>query len=212
VDYLSTQYVIDRLNELFGHSRWTASIVELKVYDEADRPVRNHPQKVNCVVSAQAHVRLTVTFPDGTVVSREDVGLCDSSNPTRYGARTLAVKGAVSDATKRCSRTFGPQFGLGLYGELGQELGAPGTQEHRWATLQFKRVVGSDLFCKIQNVVGSNYEKVKASSLVEWAEGFSSKHTDVFPATLQDALTQAQEYAQEPSGSADEAGAQESAA
>ena len=182
VDYLPTQYVIDRLNELFGHDSWCVSIRDLVVYLEAGKGT-------NKVVSAQVRLKMTVTFPGGEVVEREDVGLCDASNPTVYGARAQAVKGAVSDATKRCARTFGPQFGLGLYGDLGKELGAPGTQEHRWSVKQFRRAVGGgEMLDRLKRVVGEEFEKVMGGSLLEWAQGYGKRHTEVFPATLQEAL------------------------
>lgn len=103
VEYLQTHDIIVRANEIFGFGGWQREIKRLeRIYQEEVEGVYN--------VGYLCEYRIKV----GDVV-HEDVGFGSSANQHDLAqAHETAVKGAVSDALKRCFRAFGPQFGLGL--------------------------------------------------------------------------------------------------
>ena len=103
VEYLQTHDIIARANEIFGFGGWQREIKRLeKIYQEEVEGVYN--------VGYLCEYRIKV----GDIV-HEDVGFGSSANQHDLAqAHETAVKGAVSDAIKRCFRAFGGQFGLGL--------------------------------------------------------------------------------------------------
>lgn len=102
VSYLESYDVIDTANRIFGYGAWGFDITSQEIREVGDKTI--------CI----ATVSLSV---DGSF-GREDVGVCIPASP-RGGltpeALETAVKGAVSDAMKRCFRHFGNQFGNSLY-------------------------------------------------------------------------------------------------
>lgn len=100
VAYLETHTAIRQANRIFGFGGW-------------ERVITQQPTKVGD--GYQAAVRVTVHLPDekGHVrhITHEDVGY---RKLTREGGEETAIKGAVSDALKRCLRAFGAQFGLDI--------------------------------------------------------------------------------------------------
>jgi len=103
VEYLQTHDIIARANEIFGFGGWQREIKKLeRIYQEEVEGVYN--------VGYLCEYRIKV----GDIV-HEDVGFGSSANQHDLAqAHETAVKGAVSDAIKRCFRAFGSQFGLGL--------------------------------------------------------------------------------------------------
>lgn len=187
VDYVGTQYVIDRLNEIFGYEKWSFTIVSQSWHDEGEVGKKGG-HGVNRVVSAEAHVRLRVEFEDGSVVEREDVGLGDAVNPTIYGARMQALKSAVSDGLKRAARTLGPQFGLGLYGRLGVPVGESGTPEHHVFSAKLKRALPAEVYQQLESVAGDGLSRLKASKIYNWLKA-TEKSADDIPAEIDSFLT-----------------------
>lgn len=115
LSYLTGWYVIDRLNQVFGHGNWS--------YDSTLTKVWEGEVNGSYCVSYMAAIRLTVLFPSkeapryasGTVYY-EDVGYGDGSNKSNPGkAHELAIKEAVTDGIKRCAKNLGMSFGLALY-------------------------------------------------------------------------------------------------
>lgn len=103
-EYLPIHDIVETANRIFGFGGWQREIRRLeKVYQEETEGVYS--------VGYLCEYRVRV----GEVV-HEDVGFGSSSNqPDLAQAHEMAVKGAVSDAIKRCFRVFGDQFGLSLY-------------------------------------------------------------------------------------------------
>jgi DNA recombination protein Rad52 len=96
--------IVETANRIFGFGGWQREIRRLeKVYQDETEGVYS--------VGYLCEYRVRV----GDIV-HEDVGFGSSSNqPDLAQAHEMAVKGAVSDAIKRCFRAFGDQFGLSLY-------------------------------------------------------------------------------------------------
>lgn len=109
LSYLTAHYVIDRLNQVFGHMNWTKEIKEVK-------------EVVNTTSRGQfpayiVKVRLTVSIPgeEGsfTCVAKEAYGY--GNDKSGQNAHELAIKEAVSDALKVAAKDFGMSMGLALY-------------------------------------------------------------------------------------------------
>ncbi len=96
IGYLETRTVIDQANRIFGYGAWSTELLGV-------------PQMVGN--GYMAALCVTVRRKD-MEASYCDVGYCPL---VREGGEKTAVKGAVSDALKRCLRHFGPQFGNSLY-------------------------------------------------------------------------------------------------
>ncbi len=103
LSYVESHHVIREANRIFGHFGWSSTIRELScVASEEKRSLQ--------YVSYTCHVTVTC---HGT--ERSDIGFGQGINNDAGKAHESAVKEAVSDAQKRCLRTFGDQFGLALY-------------------------------------------------------------------------------------------------
>lgn len=107
LDYLESWYVIETANEIFGFDGWEMAVVSLDTVWTGERETRNGGKTA---ISAMATVRIKAAG-----VVREDVGYGDAMDSDLGKAHELAHKEAVSDAMKRCFRTFGERFGNGLY-------------------------------------------------------------------------------------------------
>ena len=99
LSYLETWDCIAKANELFGFDKWSYNVTRVE----------------ETKFGFMAIVKLYI----GGGVEREDVGYTafapkrgEEPGPDDYD---MAIKGAVSDALKRCLRTFGNQFGNSLY-------------------------------------------------------------------------------------------------
>lgn len=95
-DFVTGHWIIARLNEVFGHDGW-GDEYEAPVVREGDRPV--------------IYVRATLTAMG---VTRGDIGVGVAANGSPDSFET-AMKGAHTDALKRCARKLGDSFGLALY-------------------------------------------------------------------------------------------------
>lgn len=107
LDYLESWYVIETANEIFGFDGWEMAVLSVDTVWSGERETRNGPKPA---ISAMASVRIKAAG-----VVREDVGYGDAMDADIGKASELAHKEAVSDAMKRCFRTFGERFGNGLY-------------------------------------------------------------------------------------------------
>ena len=130
LSYLPSHTAIAQANRIFGYGAWGYSITELKCLGTEELP-RRHKRGDNkseayggegARVAFLATVKLWVREGD-RISEIEDVGYGDSSEWARsmddprpcLTPHELASKESVSDAVKRCLRTYGPQFGLSLY-------------------------------------------------------------------------------------------------
>ena len=113
--YLEGHRVIDQANHIFGHGGWGYDLVgdvTLRQFETVDS--RTGEVKTSSAYSAP--VRVTVAGAP----SRTDVGFHAVAEETSDGHDT-ALKGAVTDGMKRALRSFGIQFGNGLYGDQVQQ-------------------------------------------------------------------------------------------
>lgn len=110
VPYLEGEDVIRTANEIFGFGGWAFSLLAMPIVTETPtKAYDNKPSEMKKVVSAWGQVVV-----DGAVAPYSDIGTCDISGEGPSGFQ-MAMKGAVTDALKRCLRLWGDQFGLQLY-------------------------------------------------------------------------------------------------
>lgn len=111
--YLSADYVIDRMNRLFGNLNWATETVENKLVFMGEV---NGKQVAHYI--ARVKVEAQHIDESGRVVRTSHTGTgygdgSDSVNPGK--AHELAAKEAESDALKRACKNFGQSMGLALY-------------------------------------------------------------------------------------------------
>ena len=110
LSYLEGHDVIETANKVFGFGNWDYSISKLEqVSSEVN-------QNQNNVVCYKAVVQVLVHSANHSQdVSREDVGFGTGVAKQLSDSHEGAAKEAVTDALKRCLRSFGNQFGNSLY-------------------------------------------------------------------------------------------------
>ena len=110
LSYIEGFDVIDTANKVFGFGNWSYSISKL---DQVSQEVN---QNQNNVVCYKAVVKIQIHNNDHSqTVSRQDVGFGTGVAKTLADAHEGSAKEAVTDAIKRCFRSFGNQFGNSLY-------------------------------------------------------------------------------------------------
>ena len=110
LSYIEGFDVIDTANKVFGFGNWSYSISKL------DQVSQEQNQNQNNVVCYKAVVQVLVHNGNHTLdVNRQDVGFGTGVSKTLADAHEGAAKEAVTDAIKRCFRSFGNQFGNSLY-------------------------------------------------------------------------------------------------
>jgi DNA recombination protein Rad52 len=102
-DYLEGWHVINEANRIFGFDGWSYTHSLQKVHEGTN-------EKKNVEIAYICKCTLTVGD-----VTREDIGYGSGFAKMAGDAHEGAVKEAVTDALKRCLRTFGNPFGLALY-------------------------------------------------------------------------------------------------
>lgn len=109
-DYLEGWYVINRANQIFGHGKWSTSIIDKDRVQMEQKPTKDGKAQnwwIGYVVTAK------VTLPDGAVY--EDIGFGQGIDRDLGKAHESATKEAVTDAVKRCLKNTGLSMGLALY-------------------------------------------------------------------------------------------------
>ena len=110
LSYIEGFDVIDTANKVFGFGNWSYSISKL---DQVSQEVN---QNQNNVVCYKAVVEIQIHNTNHTLdVNRQDVGFGTGVAKSLADAHEGAAKEAVTDAIKRCFRSFGNQFGNSLY-------------------------------------------------------------------------------------------------
>jgi DNA repair and recombination protein RAD52 len=110
LSYIEGFDVIDTANKVFGFGNWSYSISKL---DQVSQEVN---QNQNNVVCYKAVVQIQIHNNDHSqTVNRQDVGFGTGVAKSLADAHEGAAKEAVTDAIKRCFRSFGNQFGNSLY-------------------------------------------------------------------------------------------------
>ena len=110
LSYIEGFDVIDTANKVFGFGNWSYSISKL------DQVSQEQNQNQNNVVCYKAVVQIQIHNTNHTLdVNRQDVGFGTGVAKSLADAHEGAAKEAVTDAIKRCFRSFGNQFGNSLY-------------------------------------------------------------------------------------------------
>lgn len=110
LSYIEGFDVIDTANKVFGFGNWSYSISKL------DQVSQELNQNQNNVVCYKAVVQIQIHNTNHTLdVNRQDVGFGTGVAKSLSDAHEGAAKEAVTDAIKRCFRSFGNQFGNSLY-------------------------------------------------------------------------------------------------
>jgi len=102
--YITSHHAIREANTIFGNGGWSYELNRL------DCVATEKNQRGNNVITYLAVVTVSVGG-----VSRQDTGSGSGIGPMLGACHEGATKEAVSDALKRCLRTFGDRFGLALY-------------------------------------------------------------------------------------------------
>ena len=110
LSYIEGFDVIDTANRVFGFGNWSYSISKL------DQVSQEQNQNQNNVVCYKAVVQIQIHNTNHTLdVNRQDVGFGTGVAKSLADSHENAAKEAVTDAIKRCFRSFGNQFGNSLY-------------------------------------------------------------------------------------------------
>lgn len=110
LSYIEGFDVIDTANKVFGFGNWSYLISKL---DQISQEIN---QNKNNVVCYKAVVQIQIHNNDHSQsVNRQDVGFGTGVAKSLADAHEGAAKEAVTDAIKRCFRSFGNQFGNSLY-------------------------------------------------------------------------------------------------
>jgi DNA recombination protein Rad52 len=110
-DYIEGWHAINEANRIFGFDGWSYTTELQKVCQATN-------DKGNIEISYICKCTLRVGE-----VQRQDVGYGSGAAKKEGDAHEGAVKEAVTDALKRCLRTFGNPFGLALYDKSRSNVG-----------------------------------------------------------------------------------------
>ena len=110
LSYLEGFDVIETANSIFGFGNWSYSVSKLEQVSQEINPNQNY------VVCYKAVLKVLVNNLNHTQeISREDVGFGNGIAKTLADSHESGAKEAITDALKRCLRSFGNQFGNSLY-------------------------------------------------------------------------------------------------
>ena len=109
-DYVTSHWVISRLNTVFGYDGWSITYGSPTML-AGPRPVFHVPSL------------LVVTNTGSPQIQRADVGVGIAATDKPDAIET-ALKAAYTDGLKRAARTLGASFGLALYDKDRADVGA----------------------------------------------------------------------------------------
>lgn len=115
--HVSQQDVTAHLIRVFGFGGFNTEIISLHLVHETEKLNADGAPNGRWDACYLATMRLTVKDEHGDQIAFYENGSTgDASNQkTRAAAHDLAMKSAISLATKRCAINLGDQFGLSLY-------------------------------------------------------------------------------------------------
>ena len=123
LSYLEGFDIIETANRVFGFGNWDYS-TKLEVVSQEIN------QNQNNVICYKALVNITVyDASHSKQVSRQDVGFGSGISKTLADSHEGGAKEAVTDAIKRCFRSFGNQFGNSLYDKSRQHQNKQQSQQ-----------------------------------------------------------------------------------
>lgn len=112
LSYVSSYYVIDRLNQILGQGNWSYDTEEMRLVHSGAEEAYG---KTKFVAHYIAKVHLIATIGD-KVAQFSDYGYGDGTDKGSAGkAHELAAKEAATDGLKRCAKNLGMKLGLALY-------------------------------------------------------------------------------------------------
>ena len=103
LSYVDLPYIIDTANRIFGYHGWEKHVLSM------ERLEHKFSQNKHTVVML---AKVSVSRAKNV---RESYGISSATSYSLHDAYEVAVKGAETDALKRCFVTFGNIFGLSLY-------------------------------------------------------------------------------------------------
>ncbi|MDB4312149.1 RAD52 family DNA repair protein [bacterium] len=171
LSYITSHHAIREMNTIFGHGEWSYQV------DRLDMVANEKNQRGNHVVTYLAVVTVTV---NGT--SRQDTGSGSGIGKDLGKAHEGASKEAVSDALKRCLRTFGDRLGLALYDkdqkhvvnekdEMRKELFIKEVQK----MLESKTATRKDVKKKIAEGLSSQFITIESDIVLKCTEKFKAE-------------------------------------
>ena len=168
--YLEGHAAISQANRVFGYGGWGYELMGDVAYRD-QKSVDTKTGEISTSGMYCATVRVTVPG----VPPRTDVGCHAVAEETSEGHDT-AYKGAVTDALKRALRSFGDQFGNGLYGDIQEDTMVPSLRE---SILHLGRAQGlSDAKLKdaVKKRTGKDMEALSAPELAGLLKAMARKH------------------------------------
>jgi DNA recombination protein Rad52 len=158
LSYLATHDIIETANRIFGYGGWQREIKRLeKIYEDTSDGMHSVGYLCECRIRIGDVVHEDVGFGSGV----------SSTDPAR--AYETALKGAVSDALKRCFRALGDQFGLSLYKKAEPEepiqvntpLATPAQLGKLRHELRQVGITEAQLLGYINRVMGAGFSKLE---------------------------------------------------
>ena len=161
LSYLEGFDIIETANKIFGYGNWDYS-TNLEVVSQE----LNHNQ--NHVICYKALVTIVVhDTSHSKLVSREDVGFGTGIAKTLADAHEGGAKEAVTDAIKRCFRSFGNQFGNSLYDKSRQHQNQQQPQQIQQTQQQYQQPSNQ----QIQNNAPQDYSSLYNLGLTIMEQG-----------------------------------------
>lgn len=109
VKYLEASYVLRALNHVFTPLGWSRSVESHSFIHEERTKKGQWKVTAECKMTLKLH-----PFSKEVVSTHTDIGIGKSFASDQGVARGSALKNAYTDAIKRCGKTLGDFFGLGL--------------------------------------------------------------------------------------------------
>ena len=143
-DYVEGWNVIDVANHIFGYFGWSNEIISLEIVNEekVTGKTRTDQTREGFKISARCIMKIVV-HPD---VDTDAKALRSTFTDVGFGSHVTyrdkavayekALKQAQTDATKRCLRHYGKQFGLYLYDRFKRGRAEPEPDIDRAATIR----------------------------------------------------------------------------
>jgi DNA recombination protein Rad52 len=117
LSYVSGFYVVDMLNQIFGHDGWAHEIRNLKEVVALREITTNSGVRFVVAYTCECILRVRHEKPNEHDTTHEDVGYGDGMDKDAGKAVESAVKEAATDALKRAARHYGRRLGLSLYAD-----------------------------------------------------------------------------------------------
>jgi DNA repair and recombination protein RAD52 len=203
--YIEGHDAIDQANRIFGYGQWGYRVIRCQMVSIADGATGEvigvtyeaevELQVVGCVpVSDVGQQACSVWNVHDVVMSRRKDGRDDpitaqerqNAQRTIIDAHEVARKGAVTDALKRCLRTFGDQFGNALYGDGRVALVDGDTLDEEQLKADWAKVYHIK-----ESEVEARWPRFKVYALQTPVEQLTSDHKVILYATIQGQIQKA---------------------